>query len=190
MTVKFINRVKHSIRDFYILYADRNDLLAKAEKALHPLPEGCELLKLTRENMNQYKCQWNINQIMSDEVDEAWAVIDNNEIVGYHHGTYRGGNSMLFKVRNCDYEHTEIMVDERYRRKGMAIYILYHVIKNLDSQYVKENKVSTMIRPDNTPSIKLHELIGFKIDHRVKFFHKAIIKNGKFRYLNFPYYTI
>ena len=189
--MNIIDRIKHPMRDFYVLYADKSDLLDKAQKALRPLPEGCELMRLTNENKDNYKCQWNMNQILSDEVDEAWAIVDNNkEIIGYHHGTYRGKRSMFFKVKHCDYEHTEIMVSEKYRRKGLAVYILYHVIKNLDSQYVKSNTIGTMIRPDNIPSIKLHELIGFKIVRRVKFFHKAIIKDGKFRYVNFPHYTI
>lgn len=184
------DRLIHSTRNFYILYADLDDLLEKAHKALHPLPEGCELVKLTKDNKDLYKCQWNYNQILSEEVDEAWAVVCNNEIVGYHHGTYYGKKSMFFKVRNCDYEHTEIMVDERFRRKGLAVHLLYHAVKNLDPLYVKYNRIGTMIKPDNIPSIKLHELIGFKIKRRVFLFHKAKIKDGKFTYFNFPQYSI
>lgn len=186
-----IKKIKSSKRDFYLLYADMTDLLEKAQKALRPLPEECKLVRLTKNDKGRYKCQWNMNQILSDEVDEAWAVLDRNgEIVAYHHGTYRGKKSMFFKVRNCDYEHTEIMVDERFRRKGLAVHLLYCAVKNLDSEKIRNHKIGTMIKPDNIPSIKLHELIGFKKTRRVRLFHKARIKDNKFTYLNFPVYKI
>ena len=189
--MEIIKKIKSSKRDFYLLYADMTDLLDKAEKALRPLPEGCELVRLTEESKDRYKCQWNMNQILSDEVDEAWAVVDNNgEIIGYHHGTYRGKKSMFFKVTKCDYEHTEIMVDKGFRRKGLAVYLLYHAVKNLNPEKIKYHKVGTMIKPDNIPSIRLHELLGFKKTRRVRLFHKARIKDNKFTYLNFPVYKI
>lgn len=189
--MNFIYRMKYSIRDFYILYADRSDLLEKAQKVLRPLPEGCELVRLTKENKDHYSCHWNMNQILSDEVDEAYAIVDlNNEIVAYHHGTYRGKNSMFFQVKNCDYEHTEIMVDEKFRRKGLAVYLLYNAIKGLSLKNIDGYTVGTMIKPDNIPSIRLHELIGFKIKRRVRLFHKAIVKDGRFSYINFPHYNI
>lgn len=187
---QILGRIKHSFRVFYILYADTPDLLVKAQKALHPLPEGCELVKLTNENRDRFKCKWDVNQMLSFR-GEAWAVVDNtSEIVGYHYGAYRGNNSLFFKVRKCDYEHTEIMVDERYRRKGLAVYLLYHAIKNLDPKYVKNNRICTMIKPDNIPSIKLHELIGFKITRKVILVHKMKKMDGQYIIKNFPHYTV
>ncbi len=188
--MKIIDKIKHSLRNYYVLYADSSELLDKAQKVLRPLPQGCELVKLTYKNKNCYKCQWNINQMLQVG-REVWAVVyDNKEIIAYHFGTYRGNSSMFFKVKNCDFEHIELMVDERYRRKGIGVYLLYHTVNNLDQKNVKYNKVGTVIRPDNIPSIKMHELIGFKITQRVIFFHKAIIKDGLFRYINFPHYNI
>ena len=103
----FYYRMKHSIRIYDVLYVDSTELLDKAQKVLRPLPEGCELVKLTQENKNNYKCKWKVNKILSVE-GEAWAVVNNdNEIIAYHYGTYRDNNSILFKVKNCDYEHTE-----------------------------------------------------------------------------------
>lgn len=187
---KILGRIKHSIRIYDVFYADSTELLEKAQKLLRPLPNGCELVKLSNENKDCYKCKWNVNQMLSVE-GEAWAIVNNdNEIIAWHYGTYRGKNSMFFKVRNCDFEHIELLVDERFRRNGLGLYLLYHTVKNLNPQNVKNSKLGTVIKPDNIPSIKLHELIGFKRSRRVVLFHRTIIKDAKNRFINFPHYSI
>lgn len=187
---RILGRIKKSYRNYYVFYADSRELLEKAQKTLRPLPEGCRLVKLTNDNKDNYKCQWNVNQMLSAE-GEAWAIVqDDKEIIAWHYGTYRGGKSMFFKVKNCDFEHIELMVDERYRRKGIGTYLLYHTVKNLNPANIKNNKLATAIRPDNTPSIKQHELIGFKKTRRVILFHMTIMKDGHIKNLNFPHYTI
>ena len=182
-------RILHSIRTYYVFYADSTELLDKAQKLLRPLPQGCELVKLTSENKDRYKCKWKVNQML-DAKGEVWAIVDNNEIVAWHYGTYRGKTSMFFNVKNCDFEHIELLVDERYRRNGLGLYLLFHTVNNLDPKYVKNKKVGTCIKPDNIPSIKLHELIGFKKSHKVILFHWTIIKDTSFKYINIPRYTI
>lgn len=187
---RLLSRIKHSIRDYYVFYADSTELLNKAQKLLRPLPEGCELVKLTPENKDRYKCQWNVNQMLQAE-GEAWAIVkDNNEIVAWHYGTYRYKDSMFFKVKNCDFEHIELLTDEKFRRNGLGLYLLYNTVKNLNPKYVKNNKVGTCIKPDNIPSIKLHELIGFKKSHRVILFHWTRKKDGHYKYTNIPHYSI
>ena len=96
----------------------------------------------------------------------------------------------FFKVKNCDFEHIELMVDERYRRKGIGTYLLYHTVKNLEPEKIKNNRLCTCIRPDNIPSIKQHELIGFKKTRRVILFHWTSIKDGQYKYINMPHYSI
>lgn len=185
-----IKRLKHSIRVYDVFYADSTELLDKAQKLLHPLPEGCELVKLTSNNKDLYKCKWNVNQML-DAKGEVWAVINNdNEIIAWHYGTYRGKESMFFKVENCDFEHIELLVDERFRRKGLGLYLLYYTVKNLNPKYVKNSKLGTVIKPDNIPSIKLHELIGFKKSRRVILFHWTRIKDGHIKNINIPHFTI
>lgn len=187
---KILGRIKHSIRIYDVFYADSTELLEKAQKLLRPLPNGCELVKLSNENKDRYKCKWNVNQMLSVE-GEVWAIVNSdNEIIAWHYGTYRDKNSMFFKVRNCDFEHIELLVDERFRRNGLGLYLLYHTVKNLNPKNVKNSKLGTVIKPDNIPSIKLHELIGFKRSRRVVLFHRTIIKDGHFRYINFPHYNI
>ena len=61
---RILGRIKHSFRDYYVFYADSKELLDKAQKLLRPLPEGCELVHLTKENKDQYKCKWNVNQML------------------------------------------------------------------------------------------------------------------------------
>lgn len=189
--MKIINRIKHSIRNYYVFYADSTEMLDKAQKILRPLPDGCQLVKLTTENMKCYKSKWNVNQMLQVK-GEAWAVInDNNEIIAWHYGTYRGNDSMFFKVKKCDFEHVELLVDERYRRNGIGVYLLYYTVKNLNPEKIKNHKLGTVIRPDNMPSIKLHELIGFRKSRRVILFHMARKKHdGYLKYINFPHYTI
>ena len=184
-----LERIKHSFRDYYVFYADSTELLDKAQKLLRPLPDGCKLVKLTNENKDKYKCKWNVD-LMLQVMGEAWAVVDNDEIIAWHYGTYRGKESMFFQVENCDFEHIELMVDERYRRNGIGIYLLYHTVKNLNPDNVKNNKVGTCIKPDNIPSIKLHELIGFKKTHRVILFHMTRQHEGYCKYINIPHFTI
>ena len=139
--------------------------------------------------MSLYKCKYHVDQMIQDE-NEALAVVDNDEIIAWQYGTYRGKTSLFFRIKNCDFEHVEILVDERYRRKGIALHLLYHMVKNINSENIKKNKVGTCIKPDNIQSIKLHESIGFKISRKVRLWHKTIIKDGRFVYLNFPQYKI
>lgn len=83
------------------------------------------------------------------------------------------------------------MVDERYRRMGLAVYLLYHAINDEVINVKKHHgKVGTMIRPDNISSLKLHEHLGFKISHKVLFFHMARVKDGHFVYYNYPHLII
>lgn len=187
---QILGRVKHSVRVYDVFYADSKELLDKAQKLLRPLPDGCELVKLSNENKDKYKCQWNVNQMLSAE-GEVWAIVqDGKEIIAWHYGTYRDQESMFFKVKNCDFEHIELMVDERYRRKGLGLYLLYHTVKNLNPQNIKNSKLGTVIKPDNIPSIKLHELIGFKRFRRVVLFHWTRMQDGHIKYTNIPHYTI
>ena len=146
--------------------------------------------KLTNENKDSYKCE-NVVDRMLQVGGEVWAVVNNeNEIIGWHYGTYRGYNSMFFKVKHCDFEHVELMVDERYRRNGIALHLLYHTVKNLNFNDVKNKKLGTCIRPDNIPSMRLHENIGFKKSHRVIFLHQRKNKDGNYSFINIPHYSI
>lgn len=189
--MKIIDKIKHTVRNYYVLYADKAELLIKAEKLLRPLPEGCELVKLTYENQKKYKCKYLVDKMLQIG-DEVYAIVNkDNEIIAWHYGTYRCNTSMFFKVRKCDFEHVEILVDERYRRKGIALHLLYHTVKNLKPEYIKNNKLGTVIRPDNIPSLKLHEDIGFKKSHRIIFFHLCTKKiDGQWKLINIPHYSI
>ena len=185
-----LSRIKHSIRYYYVFYADSTELLDKAQKLLRPLPEGCELVRLSSDNKDLYKCKWSVNQMLDAE-GEVWTIVNqDNEIIAWHYGTYRGKDSMFFKVMDCDFEHIELMVDERYRRNGIGLYLLFHTVKNLNPFYVKNSTLGTVIKPDNIPSIKLHELIGFKKSRKVVLFHWTRVKDGHYKYINIPHYNI
>lgn len=188
--MKIIDRIKHSLRCYCVLYADRTEILDKAKKMLNPLPEGCILVRLTNENKHLYKCKYLIEKMLQVG-DEVYAIVNsNNEIIAWHYGTYRGKTSLFFKVKNCDFEHVEILVDERYRRKGLALHLLYHVLKNINLDNIKNNKVGTVIKADNIPSLKLHETIGFKVYRRVFFVHVSRKKDGHWHFINIPHYNI
>lgn len=189
--MKIIDRIKHAIRNYYVLYADSTELLEKAQKLLRPLPEGCKIVKLTKDNKDSYKCEDLVDK-MVQVGGEVWAVVNkDNEIIAWHYGTYRDNTSMFFKVKKCDFEHVELKVDERYRRNGIALHLLYHTVKNLKFQDVKNKKLGTCIRPNNIPSLKLHEIIGFKKSHRVIFIHRIRRKkDGYYSFINIPHYCI
>lgn len=191
INMKIIDRIKHAIHNYYVLYADSTEMLNKAQKLLQPLPQGCELVKLTDHNKELYKCTiGDIDKVLQFK-GEAWGVVNNdNEIIAYHFGTYKGKKSLFFKVENCDFEHIEIIVDERFRRKGIALLLLYHIVKNLNFDDVNNKKLGTVIDPNNIPSIKLHELIGFKKSHRVIFISRRRKKNGRWSFINIPHYKI
>ena len=97
---------------------------------------------------------------------------------------------MFFRVKKCDFDHVELLVDEKSRRQGIGVYLLYHTVKNLSQEKANNRLLGTVICPDNNPSIKLHELIGFKKSHRVLLFHFARKRNGCLGYYNFPHYSI
>lgn len=157
---------------------------------MRPLPQGCELVKLTDESKNLYTCSiGDIDKVLQFK-KEAWGVINNNEIIAYHFGTYRGERSLFFKVINCDFEHIEVMVDDKYRRNGIDLHLLYHIVKNLNFEDVKNKKLGTVISSDNVPSLKLHELIGFKVSHRVIFISRRRKKDGRWHFINIPRYSI
>lgn len=189
--MKILNRIKNAIHNYYVLYADSTEMLDKAKKMLRPLPDGLELVKLMHENKDLYKCMiGDIDKVLQFK-REAWAVVNkDNEIIAYHFGTYRGETSLFFKVKKCDFEHIEIIVDEKYRRSGIALHLLYHMVNNLNFEDVNHKKLGTVIKPDNVPSIKLHELIGFKVSHRVIFISRRRKRDGRWSIINIPRYNI
>lgn len=187
--MNIFDRIKKTINRKYILYANSSEVLGKAQELLRPLPQGCELVELTSRDRNRYKCKRNLDIILEGKgagKGQVLAVVDDNEIIAYHHGKFRGNNTLFFKVRNCDYECTEIYVDELYRRKGIATFLLCHAMKNLRQNM----KVGTMISLDNAPSLRLHEQVGFRISHKVTFFNMTRIMNGHYVFINIPHYNI
>lgn len=192
MRIKHIlKEIKHSIRNYYVLYADSTEMLEKAQEKLRPLPEGCKIVRLTHKNKDFYKCTIDDVDKMLQVEGDAWVVVNNdNEIIAFQFGTYRGNKSLFYKVKNCDFEHISIKVDERYRRNGIAVNLLYQAIKNLDFDDVKNKKVGTCIKPTNIKSLKLHKLVGFRISHRVLFIHIRRKKDGRYKFINIPRYNI
>lgn len=185
--------VKHAIHRYYILYADSTELLEKAQEKLRPLPEGLRIVRLTHENKHLYKCTIDdMDKMLHFSVDgESWVVVDeDNNVVAFHYGTYRGKRSIFYNVKNCDFEHVSIQVDKKYQRQGIALFLLYHIVKNLKHDDVKNKRLGTCIKPTNVASIKLHELIGFKISHRVTLIHIRIKKDRHYTFVNIPRYDI
>ena len=184
-------RIKRSIHNYYVLYADSTELLEKAEKLLRPLPEGCRFEKITHENKNLYKCTFGDVDKMLHVNGDVWAVVnENDEVIAYHFGTYRGKQSLFFNVKKCDFEHVELKTDKRFRRQGLGLNLLYHMVKNLNFEDVNHKKLGTVIEPSNIPSMKLHELIGFKVSHRVLFWGIRRKKGSRYKFINIPRYDI
>ena len=190
--MKIIDRIKHGIHNYYVLYADSTEMLEKAQKHLRPLPQGCRFERLTKENKNSYKCTIGDVDKMLQVDGDVWAVInENNEVIAFNFGTYRGKKSLFFNVKNCDYEIVETLVDKKFRRNGIALHLTFHTISNLNFEDVNHKKLGTVIKPDNIPSIKLHELIGFKVSHRVIFVsRRRKKKDGHWAFINIPRYSI
>ena len=185
------NRIKRSIHNYYVLYADTTELLEKAEKLLRPLPEGCRFEKITHENKNLYKCTFGDVDKMLHVDGDIWAVVnENDEVIAYHFGTYRGKQSLFFNVKKCDFEHVELKTDKRFRRQGFGLNLLYHMVKNLNFEDVNHKRLGTVIEPSNIPSMNLHELIGFKVSHRVLFWGIRRKKDGHYTFINIPRYNI
>ena len=184
-------RIKRSIHNYYVLYADSTELLEKAEKLLRPLPEGCRFEKITHENKNLYKCTFGDVDKMLHVNGDVWAVVnENDEVIAYHFGTYRGKQSLFFNVKKCDFEHVELKTDKRFRRQGLGLNLLYHMVKNLNFEDVNHKRLGTVIEPSNIPSMNLHELIGFKVSHRVIFWGIRRKKDSRYTFINIPRYNI
>lgn len=189
----YVKHVKHAIHRYCILYADSTELLEKAQEKLRPLPEGLRIERLTYENEHLYKCKIDDkDKLLHFSVDgESWIVVDDdNNVVAFHYGTYRGNRSIFYNVKNCDFEHVSIQVDKKYQRQGIALFLLYHIVKNLKYDNVKDKRLGTCIKPTNIASIELHELIGFKISHRVTLIHIRRKKDGRYTFINIPRYNI
>lgn len=185
--------IKRTIHYYYVMYADSTELLEKAQEKLHPLPEGLRMVKLTYENSHLYQCKIDDkDKMLHFSVDgESWVVVDeDNTIVAFHYGTYRGTQSIFYNVKNCDFEHVSIQVAKKYQRKGIALHLLYHTVKNLKYDDVRSKRLGTCIKPSNEKSIKLHELIGFKKSHRVFLIHIRRKKDGQYTFINIPRYNI
>ena len=184
-------RIKRSIHNYYVLYADSTELLEKAEKLLRPLPEGCRFEKITHANKNLYKCTFGDVDKMLHVNGDVWAVVnENDEVIAYHFGTYRGKQSLFFNVKKCDFEHVELKTDKRFRRQGLGLNLLYHMVKNLNFEDVNHKRLGTVIEPSNIPSMNLHELIGFKVSHRVIFWGIRRKKDSRYTFINIPRYNI
>ena len=193
--VNILKSIKYRIRRFIhyynVLYADSTELLEKTEKLLRPLPEGCRFEKITHENKNLYKCTIGDVDKMLHVDGDVWAVVnENNDIIAYHFGTYRGKKSLFFNVKHCDFEHVELKTDKRFRRQGLGLNLLYHMVKNLNFDDVNHKKLGTVIEPSNIPSMELHELIGFKVSHRVLFWGIRRKKDSRYTFINVPRYNI
>lgn len=191
--VSVLKKIKHSIHNYYVLYADSTELLEKAQEKLRPLPEGLRIVRLTYENEHLYKCTIDDkDKLLHFSVDgESWIVVDDdNNVVAFHYGTYRGNRSIFYNVKNCDFEHVSIQVDKKYQRQGIALFLLYHIVKNLKYDDVKDKRLGTCIKPTNIASIELHELIGFKVSHRVTLIHIRRKKDGRYTFINIPRYSI
>lgn len=183
--------IKQTIRYGYLFHADSTEMLDKAQKLLRPLPEGCEIIRLTQENKGLYKCALEDVDKMLQVDGDVWAVVNyDNEIIAYQFGIYRGKKSLFFNVKNCDFEHIEIKVDEKYRRKGIALNLLYHMVKNLNYEEVNHKRLGTFIKLNNIKSIKLHELIGFKKTRMVVFIHFRSKRNGHYSFINIPRWNL
>ena len=158
---------------------------------MRPLPEGCRFEKITHENKNLYKCTFGDVDKMLHVDGDIWAVVnENDEVIAYHFGTYRGKQSLFFNVKKCDFEHVELKTDKRFRRQGLGLNLLYHMVKNLNFEDVNHKKLGTVIEPSNIPSMKLHELIGFKVSHRVLFWGIRRKKGSRYKFINIPRYDI
>ena len=184
-------KIKRSIHNYYVLYADSTELLEKAEKLLRPLPEGCRFERITHENKDSYKCTVGDVDKMLHVDGDIWAVVnENDEVIAYHFGTYRGKQSLFFNVKKCDFEHVELKTDKRFRRLGLGLHLLYHMVKNLHFEDVNHNRLGTVIEPSNIPSMKLHELLGFKVSHKVLFWGIRRKKDDRYTFINIPRYNI
>lgn len=184
-------RIRRSIHYYNVLYADSTELLEKTEKLLRPMPEGCRFERITHENKSLYKCTFGDVDKMLYVDGDVWAVVNNtDEIIAYHFGTYRGKKSLFFNVKNCDFEHIEIKTDKGFRRQGLGLHLLYHMVKNLNFEDVNHKRLGTVIEPGNIPSMKLHELIGFKVSHRVLFWGIRRKKKSCYTFINIPRYNI
>lgn len=184
-------RIRRSIHYYNVLYADSTELLEKAKKLLRPLPEGCRFEKITPKNKNFYKCTFGDVDKMLHVDGDVWAVVnENDEIIAYHFGTYRGKKSLFFNVKNCDFEHIELKTDKKYRRQGLGLHLLYHMVKNLNFDDVNHKRLGTVIEPSNIPSMKLHELIGFKVSHKVLFWGIRRKKDSRYTFINIPHFNI
>ena len=185
------NSIKKSIHYYDVLYADSTELLEKAEKMLRPLPEGCRFERISHENKNLYKCTVSDVDKMLLVDGDIWAIVnENDEIIAFHFGTYRGKKSLFFNVKHCDFEHVELKTDVKYRRQGLALNLLYHMVKNLNFEDVKHKRLGTVIKPSNIPSIKLHENIGFKVSHQVLFWGIRRKKGDRYTFINIPRLSI
>lgn len=188
---EILPRIKKSIHNYYVLYADSTEVLEKAQKMLRPLPQGCRFVKLTSENRDFYKCTVGDVDKMLYVDGDIWAVVNSeNEVIAFQFGTYREKKSLFFNVKYCDFEHVELKTDKRYRRQGLALNLLYHMVKNLNFEDVNHKKLGTVIKPSNIASLRLHELIGFKRSHRVIFWGIRKKKDRVYTFINVPRYNI
>lgn len=189
--IKQVLQIKKFIQYHYVLYADSTEVLEKAQKLLRPLPQGCRFVKLTYENKHLYKCTISDVDKMLQVDGDVWAVVNSeNKVISFVFGTYRGKKSLFFNVKHCDFEYIEAKTAEKFRRQGLALNLLYHMVKNLHFEDVRNKKLGTLIKPSNKASLAMHELVGFKKNHRVFFLHLRIKKDGYYSFINIPRHSI
>lgn len=77
-------------------------------------------------------------------------VVLNNKVVGFI--KYRQNNEK-------DYSLSEMWVDEEYRGRGVASFMMTKMLDNLDTKV--ETKITLRVHKDN-PAMKLYTKLGFK----------------------------
>lgn len=102
-------------------------------------------------------------------------------VIGHVFLMTKGGNEVLYKIRNIDLYAFALRVFEPYRGNGYAGEIMSSVIDMLKNDSGKQELYLT-VKKDNKTAIKIYERLGFE-----QIGTKAFVRVGK---INIPYLTL
>ena len=98
---------------------------------------------------NNFSKLYDLNTIINDANNEIYGYYDNNNLVGFIH--------IIKAVDSIDV--INIVVDEKYRRKGIASKLLSSIFNKYDNDY----SYFLEVRESNKAATKLYNKNGFKI---------------------------
>ncbi len=126
------------------------------EANIYDIPRIYELGNLLQSNFSKV---YNLNEMLEDKITKVIVYEEDNKVVGFLTATNL--------IETCDI--LSIMVDESYRRHGVASNLFSYLLGELSPNL---KMITLEVASKNTPAFSLYKKLGFEIVNVRKNYYK------------------